>query len=84
DISRGAICYGFFMRLLKRVIVVVLLGVILFMVRDDIRYVYQLGFFILSIATATVNYRLSGISLLVGLLFIIWKFSVTVLFLFTP
>ncbi|EAV9408908.1 YjiK family protein, partial [Salmonella enterica] len=42
DISRGAICYGFFMRLLKRVIVVVLLGVILFMVRDDIRYVYQL------------------------------------------
>lgn len=30
------------MRLLKRVIVVVLLGVILFMVRDDIRYVYQL------------------------------------------
>ncbi|MBJ3617569.1 hypothetical protein JGC57_26805, partial [Salmonella enterica subsp. enterica serovar Weltevreden] len=43
-----------------------------------------IGFFILSIATATVNYRLSGISLLVGLLFIIWKFSVTVLFLFTP
>ncbi|EIO0266931.1 YjiK family protein [Salmonella enterica] len=42
DISRDAICYGFFMRLLKRVIVVVLLGVILFMVRDDIRYVYQL------------------------------------------
>ncbi|EFT3696115.1 YjiK family protein [Salmonella enterica] len=42
DISRGAICYGFFMRLLKRVIVVVLLGVILFMVREDIRYVYQL------------------------------------------
>ncbi|EDZ4194704.1 YjiK family protein [Salmonella enterica] len=42
DISRGAICYGFFMRLLKRVIVVALLGVILFMVRDDIRYVYQL------------------------------------------
>ncbi|ECC4474254.1 YjiK family protein [Salmonella enterica] len=42
DISRGTICYGFFMRLLKRVIVVVLLGVILFMVRDDIRYVYQL------------------------------------------
>ncbi|EBB6524734.1 hypothetical protein CNR69_22700, partial [Salmonella enterica] len=42
-----------------------------------------IGFFILSIATATVNYRLSGISLLVGLLFIIWKFSVTVLFLFT-
>ncbi|EGC9638370.1 YjiK family protein [Salmonella enterica] len=42
DISRGAICYGFFMRLLKRVIVVVLFGVILFMVRDDIRYVYQL------------------------------------------
>ncbi|ELK8723558.1 YjiK family protein [Salmonella enterica] len=42
DISRGAICYGFFMRLLKHVIVVVLLGVILFMVRDDIRYVYQL------------------------------------------
>ncbi|EBL4559124.1 YjiK family protein [Salmonella enterica] len=42
DISRGAICYGFFMRLLKRVIVVVLLSVILFMVRDDIRYVYQL------------------------------------------
>ncbi|EHW1165759.1 YjiK family protein [Salmonella enterica] len=42
DISRGAICYGFFMRLLKRVIVVVLLGVILFIVRDDIRYVYQL------------------------------------------
>lgn len=42
DISRGAIRYGFFMRLLKRVIVVVLLGVILFMVRDDIRYVYQL------------------------------------------
>ncbi|MBJ3607936.1 hypothetical protein JGC51_25195, partial [Salmonella enterica subsp. enterica serovar Derby] len=37
-----------------------------------------IGFFILSIATATVNYRLSGISLLVGLLFIIWKFSVTV------
>lgn len=30
------------MRLLKRVIVVVLLGMILFMVRDDIRYVYQL------------------------------------------
>lgn len=30
------------MRLLKRVIVVVLLGVILFMVREDIRYVYQL------------------------------------------
>lgn len=30
------------MRLLKRGIVVVLLGVILFMVRDDIRYVYQL------------------------------------------
>lgn len=30
------------MRLLKRVIVVVLLGVILFMVRDDIHYVYQL------------------------------------------
>lgn len=30
------------MRLLKRVIVVVLLSVILFMVRDDIRYVYQL------------------------------------------
>lgn len=30
------------MRLLKRVIVVVLFGVILFMVRDDIRYVYQL------------------------------------------
>lgn len=30
------------MRLLKRVIVVVLLGVILFIVRDDIRYVYQL------------------------------------------
>lgn len=30
------------MRLLKHVIVVVLLGVILFMVRDDIRYVYQL------------------------------------------
>lgn len=30
------------MRLLKRVIVVALLGVILFMVRDDIRYVYQL------------------------------------------
>ncbi len=28
--------------------------------------------------------RLSGISLPVGLLFIIWKFSVTVLFLFTP
>ncbi|EDW0815633.1 hypothetical protein TL53_05460 [Salmonella enterica subsp. enterica] len=42
DIIRDAICYGFFMRLLKRVIVVVLLGVILFMVRDDIRYVYQL------------------------------------------
>ncbi|EPX3704144.1 SdiA-regulated domain-containing protein [Salmonella enterica subsp. enterica serovar Rissen] len=42
DICRDAICYGFFMRLLKRVIVVVLLGVILFMVRDDIRYVYQL------------------------------------------
>ncbi|EJU4691510.1 YjiK family protein [Salmonella enterica] len=42
DISRDAICYGFFMRLLKRVIVVVLLGMILFMVRDDIRYVYQL------------------------------------------
>lgn len=30
------------MRLLKRCIVVVLFGVILFMVRDDIRYVYQL------------------------------------------
>ncbi|MDJ9767367.1 hypothetical protein LD870_12470, partial [Salmonella enterica] len=29
DISRDAICYGFFMGLLKRVIVVVLLGVIL-------------------------------------------------------
>ncbi|MEM0571012.1 YjiK family protein [Salmonella enterica] len=42
DISRDVICYGFFMRLLKCGIVVVLLGVILFMVRDDIRYVYQL------------------------------------------
>ncbi|EHL3466557.1 YjiK family protein [Salmonella enterica] len=41
-ISRGVICYGFFMRLLKCGIVVVLLGVILFMVKDDIRYVYQL------------------------------------------
>ncbi|EDT6885497.1 YjiK family protein [Salmonella enterica subsp. enterica] len=41
-ISRDVICYGFFMRLLKRCIVVVLFGVILFMVRDDIRYVYQL------------------------------------------
>ncbi|EFV1354458.1 YjiK family protein [Salmonella enterica] len=40
--SRDVICYGFFMRLLKRCIVVVLFGVILFMVRDDIRYVYQL------------------------------------------
>ncbi|ENG0938060.1 YjiK family protein [Salmonella enterica] len=42
DISRDVICYGFFMRLLKCGIVVVLLGVILFMVKDDIRYVYQL------------------------------------------
>ncbi|EAZ4877637.1 hypothetical protein CBX33_16815 [Salmonella enterica] len=42
DISRDVICYGFFMRLLKCGIVVVLLSVILFMVKDDIRYVYQL------------------------------------------
>lgn len=40
DISCDVICYGFFMGLLKCVIVVVFLGVILFMVRDDICYVY--------------------------------------------
>lgn len=36
------ICYGLFMKLLKCSIIVVLFGVILFMLRDDIRYVYQL------------------------------------------
>ncbi len=40
DICRDAIAMDFYET--KRVIVVVLLGVILFMVRDDIRYVYQL------------------------------------------